>query len=124
MRKEGNDQLLSLAQGPDSRTYFYKGYIINGFRFCTKEAEKNLETQNSRVIVKCDEVTGNADYHSVITHIIQLQYLGREHVVMFRCDWFEVPQQNKTQGREYKKMSMGLSVSTSCAFALRMSILY
>lgn len=76
------------------------------------------------MIVKGDEVTSNVDYHGVITHIIQLQYLGREHVVMFKCDWFEVSQHNKTQGKGYKKDEYVKSVSTSCTFALRMSLSY
>ena len=90
------NQILSLARGPDRRTYFYKGYIINDFRFHTKEVEKNLKTQNSGVVVKGDDITRNVDYYGVIRRIIQLQYLGRERIVIFKCDWFEVPRKNKT----------------------------
>jgi hypothetical protein len=97
------NQILSLARGPDRRAYFYKGYIINGFRFRTKEAEKNLKTQNSGVVVKGDDITRNVDYYGVIRCIIQLQYLGRERIVIFKCDWFEVPRKNKTQGKGFKK---------------------
>ncbi len=48
-----------------------------------------LQTQNSGVCVKGDEETGNKDYFGVLTDIVKLSY-GKYHVVLFKCDWWDV----------------------------------
>ncbi|KAG8382882.1 hypothetical protein BUALT_Bualt05G0125500 [Buddleja alternifolia] len=53
------EDLLHLAYGPNKRVTHYEVCIVNGLRFHTKQ------------------------------HIIQLDYLGNHHVVLFKCDWFE-----------------------------------
>ncbi|GMY26981.1 Transposase-associated domain [Fagus crenata] len=88
-----NDQILWLARGPDPRAQVYTKYCINGFLFRTKKAEKTLKTQNSGVVVKGDERTGYIDWFGVIKKIIALDYLGSKQIVLFKCDWFEVPPQ-------------------------------
>ncbi|XP_038721657.1 uncharacterized protein LOC120013795 [Tripterygium wilfordii] len=90
-----HDQLFSLARGPDRRVTFYKGYITKGFRFHTKESELSLRSQNSGVIVKGDELIGSVDYYGVIKDIIELEYLGENRVVLYRCDWFDVLPQGR-----------------------------
>ncbi|XP_038705330.1 uncharacterized protein LOC120001133 [Tripterygium wilfordii] len=111
LRKENDerahDQLFSLARGPDRRVTFYKGYITKGFRFHTKERELSLKTQNSGVIVKGDELTGSVDYYGVIKDIIELEYFGENRVVLYRCDWFDVPPQGRNQTRGYNKDDFG-----------------
>ncbi|XP_038697901.1 uncharacterized protein LOC119995458 [Tripterygium wilfordii] len=102
-----NHELYSLSQCPDRRVYFYGTYCCNGFRFRTRDSEKFLKTQNSGVVVKCDDLTGNVDYHGVITHIIELDYMGGNSVFLFKCDWFEVPSYGKYQSRGYKKDEFG-----------------
>ncbi|XP_050255283.1 uncharacterized protein LOC126701217 [Quercus robur] len=110
-----NEQILSLARGPDSCARVYSQYTINGFLFRTKESEQMLKTQNSGVVVKGDESTGYIDWFGVIKKIITLDYLGSNEVILFKCDWFEVPPQGRHQSRGYKKDVYGfINVDTTC----------
>ncbi|KAL4273495.1 hypothetical protein GQ457_13G017720 [Hibiscus cannabinus] len=85
-----NSQLFNLACGPDKRVFRYTSYLINGWRFNTKERDLQLKSQNSGVFVKGDESTGNLDYYGVLTDIIQLNYPGDNSVVLFKADWWDV----------------------------------
>ena len=40
-----------LSRGPNTLVTCFKGYIINGFRFHTKDYEAKRKTQNSGVVV-------------------------------------------------------------------------
>ncbi|XP_057443879.1 uncharacterized protein LOC130736038 [Lotus japonicus] len=101
------NQLVTLSKGPDFRVFNHKGYILNGFKFRTKDAEKHLKTQNSGVIVKGDELTGHADYYGVVRKITEIKYLDNKFVILFKCDWFEAPSEGRNQGRGYKKDDYG-----------------
>ncbi|KAK8492476.1 hypothetical protein V6N11_021142 [Hibiscus sabdariffa] len=79
-----NIQLFNLACGPDKRIFRYTSYLINGWRFNTKERDLQLKSQNSGVFVKGDKSTGNLDYYGVSTDIIQLNYPGDNSVVLFK----------------------------------------
>ena len=111
MYKEGNGrvnkQLLSSTRGPDRCANFYKGYAINGFRFHTKQRETFLKTQNCGVVVKGDVLTGDVDYYGMLTKIIELEYMGKDQVVLFKCDWFDVPPKGRDQSRGYCKDEYG-----------------
>ena len=39
-----NAELLSLARASDFRVISYKGYIVNGFRFHTRDREQEMNT--------------------------------------------------------------------------------
>ena len=54
-----------------------------------------LKTQNRGVVVKGDESTGYIDWFGVIKKIIALDYLVSNEVILFKCDWFEVPPQGR-----------------------------
>ncbi|XP_057442542.1 uncharacterized protein LOC130734207 [Lotus japonicus] len=101
------NQLVTLSKGPDFRVFSHKGYILNGFKFRTKDVEKHLKTQNSSVIVKGDELTGHADYYVVVKKMTKIKYLDNNFVILFNCDWFEAPSEGRNQGREYKKDDYG-----------------
>ena len=74
-----------------------------------------LKTQNSGVVVKGHESTGYIDWFCVIKKIIALDYLGINEVILFKCDWFEVPPQGRHQSRGYKKDAYGfINVDTTC----------
>ena len=94
MHNEGselvNDQLLSLACGPDRRVYRYKSFLLNGWRFNTRDRDLHLKSQNSGIFVKGDDSTGNLDYFGTLTDIIQLNYLGESSVILFKGDWWDV----------------------------------
>ncbi|XP_058112986.1 uncharacterized protein LOC131256009 [Magnolia sinica] len=117
----GNDQVpkevRSLARGPNTVARRFKGYIINGFRFRTRDRERDLKTQNSGVVVTAktssfastsdrNPVIGDVDYYGVLTDIIELDYCGSKKVVLFRCDWVDV----RTQGRGIKKDEFGFTL--------------
>uniref|UniRef100_A0A3Q7IG61 DUF4216 domain-containing protein n=2 Tax=Solanum lycopersicum TaxID=4081 RepID=A0A3Q7IG61_SOLLC len=101
------EELLILARPSDRRVFCYSGYILNGSRFRTMESELGLKTQNSGVVVKSDEHTGNIDYFGRIRRILEIQYMNNKSVMLFQCDWFEVPTQGRSQSRGYKKDEYG-----------------
>ncbi|XP_060202854.1 uncharacterized protein LOC132631278 [Lycium barbarum] len=101
------DELLALARGPDPRVYCHNGYTLNGFRFRTMEYELCLKTQNSGVVVKSDEHTENADYFGKIRKILKIPYISNNSIILFQCDWFEVPSQGRSQTRGYKRDEYG-----------------
>ncbi|XP_078161883.1 uncharacterized protein LOC144557217 isoform X2 [Carex rostrata] len=96
------DHMISLACGPDPRVRIYNRYLINGFLFRTKDAEENLTTQNSGVVVSSDASSGSVDWYGVIKKIIVLEYTGKRVVVLFKCDWFEKQPQGRYKSRSYK----------------------
>ncbi|KAH0682978.1 hypothetical protein KY289_020730 [Solanum tuberosum] len=101
------DELFALARLPDSRVYSHNGYTLNGFRFRTKDSELFLKTQNSGVVVKSDEHTENVDYYGRIRKILEISYISGNSVILFQCDWFEVPPQGRSQSRGYKRDEYG-----------------
>ena len=96
-----NAKLLSLARAPDLLVTSYKRYIVNGFRFHTRDLEQEMNTQNSRAFVTGETnsyasikdnnlIVGNVDYFGVLLEIIELHYLDGLRVFMFKCDWIDV----------------------------------
>ncbi|XP_071697780.1 uncharacterized protein [Rutidosis leptorrhynchoides] len=81
-----DEEVLSLAIGPNVYVKLYKGFITNGFRFLTKRREEFMRTQNSGVTA---EVEGG-NYYGKLTDIIELEYLSNYKVVLFRCDWVDI----------------------------------
>ncbi|KAA3450247.1 transposase family TNP2 [Gossypium australe] len=69
--EEVDDDLFSLACGPDFRVRKYKSCIVNGVRFNTVDRDVNKKTRNSGVM--------SQDYN------------GEERsAVLFKCDWFKL----------------------------------
>lgn len=83
-----NQDLQYLAYGPDERVIRHHGCTVNGLRFCTKYHDSNKRTQNYGVVVKADE-SGTHYYYGVLVDIVQLNYFGDHHVMLFKCDWYE-----------------------------------
>ncbi|XP_015170830.1 uncharacterized protein [Solanum tuberosum] len=71
------------------------------------ESELGLKNQNSGVVVKSNEHTGNVDYFGRIRRILEIQYMNNKSVMLFQCDWFELPPQGRSQSRGYKKDEYG-----------------
>jgi len=67
--------------------------------------EHGLSTQNSDIIFKGD--IGSIYYYGVIKKIMFLDFPPDKEVVMFKCDWFDVPASNRTQSRGYRKDKYG-----------------
>ena len=94
MEKNSSDELIALARGPNNLVKKYNGFIINGFKFHTKERENFRRTQNSGVFVEADGKT----YYGVLKDIYELDYYGCFKVILFRCDWADI---NTPRGLKY-----------------------
>ncbi|XP_062075803.1 uncharacterized protein LOC133779922 [Humulus lupulus] len=93
-----SEDLRCLENGPNNVFFRFKKYLINGFRFHTKEIEKNLRTQNSGVIMTAktqsfassrdpNPIFGEVTFYGILTDIIELDYSSGNRVVLFKCDW-------------------------------------
>ena len=51
-KEEVDEDLFSLACGPDFRVKKYSSCIVNGVRFNTIDRDKNKKTQNSEVVAQ------------------------------------------------------------------------
>jgi hypothetical protein len=60
--EEVDDDLFSLACGPDFRVRKYSSCIVNGVRFNTVDREKNKRTQNSGVMTKSTHNNSPTDF--------------------------------------------------------------
>ena len=110
LHEEGkvDDMMYALACGPDERLRSVKNCSINGFHFRTKVTETYMTTQNSGVVVRGQE--GGMEWYGVIKCIIKLYYISvNKEVVLFECDWFDVPAPDKNRSRGYKKDKYGIA---------------
>ncbi|WMV14309.1 hypothetical protein MTR67_007694 [Solanum verrucosum] len=84
--------LLTLSRGPMKYVTRFKGYIINGYRFHVQDYDKGLRTQNCGIVVagETDEEGKIIDYYGDLTDILELQFIGGRRLVLFRCMWFDV----------------------------------
>jgi hypothetical protein len=48
------------------------------------------------------------DWYGVIKKIISLEFPDGKEVVMFQCDWYDIPTPTKIKGRGYKKDQYGI----------------
>ncbi|KAJ8624700.1 hypothetical protein MRB53_033230 [Persea americana] len=94
----------------------FKGCIVNGFRFHTKDHERQRKTQNSGVFLTAETLSfaserdpnpliGNVGYYSVLNDVIELKYLGRNRL-LFKCGWWDV---NNHGGRGIKQDEYGFT---------------
>ena len=85
MHDEGriSEHLLALSHGLNAFVTCFKGYIINGFKFHTKECDEKRKTQNSGVVVIVETssfasawdmnlVICDVSYYSVLIEIVEL----------------------------------------------------
>ncbi|KAJ1256552.1 hypothetical protein BS78_K007000 [Paspalum vaginatum] len=103
-----SDNLYDLSRGPDPRVRVYNRCFINGFLFRTQHIENKLSTRNSGVVVKGDESTRHIDWYGVVKRIISLDFPNGKEVVLFLCDWFDVPAADRNKGRGFKKDNYGI----------------
>lgn len=93
-----SDDIKALAHGPLRMYKSYKKYLINGFRFHTRDVEARRKTQNSGVIMIAETqsfassrdsnpVAGDVTYYGILKDIIELEYLFGRRIVLFECDW-------------------------------------
>nr|XP_009804797.1 PREDICTED: uncharacterized protein LOC104249960 isoform X1 [Nicotiana sylvestris] len=107
-----NDELISLAVGPAPLVHRYSTFVVNGFRFHTKELALRRKMQNSGVLVRGDDSDSNKEYYGVLEDIYELSYVGNRKVYLFKCHWWDVAR----LGRGYKIDKYGFtSVNIRCA---------
>ena len=98
--------------GPNRVAKRFKGLIVNGFKFHTKDHERNRRGQNSGVVITTETssfasakdinpITGNVVYYGVLKDIIELNYYDKFKVVLFKCDWVDVYQGRGIKYDEY-----------------------
>ncbi|CAL1411204.1 unnamed protein product [Linum trigynum] len=96
-KSKETEELLSLSRGPFVGVKCYTGYVINGFRFHTKDHDKHLKTQSSGVVVVGDNGVDveAVDYYGVLRKVVELQFLGGRTLALFCCDWCDVYDKGK-----------------------------
>ena len=95
---------MALSHAPDHRVRVSNRCFINGFLFQTSDIEKNLTTQNSGVVVKGDGM----EWYRMVKKIITLDFPNEKEVILFKCDWFDVPAGNVKKSRGYIKDQYGI----------------
>ncbi|KMT06096.1 hypothetical protein BVRB_7g164130 [Beta vulgaris subsp. vulgaris] len=122
MYKEGSipEDIYYLVCGPLRSVRHYSGYIVNGSRFHTIDRQENRKTQIGGLMVQGDDES-QKKYYGVLKDVYELQYPGENHVIVFKCDWYDV----QHQGRGYKideygitSLSKELSLATYEPFVL------
>ncbi|KAL6179863.1 hypothetical protein ACLB2K_046534 [Fragaria x ananassa] len=78
---ESSEMLHYLVKGPRRYAMSHSGFIINGNRFHTKEA--NVSTQDYGVHIEADTLS---NYYGIIKHILVLDFY-KFHLAVFLCDW-------------------------------------
>ena len=94
---------MNLARGPAREAICHKGYKVNGFIFHTSESGSHRKTQSSGVMVKEDS---RREYYGVIDDIVELDYIGDNKIVMFKCLWWDVD----SNGRGVKVDEHGITL--------------
>ncbi|KAI0519847.1 hypothetical protein KFK09_007308 [Dendrobium nobile] len=87
---EGNEDLYSLAMGPYIRVNVYSGCIVNGVKFLVNQRDIRRVTQNSGVSVQGSHKDESIDFYGVLTDVVYLSYIDGNHVVLFKCKWFDL----------------------------------
>jgi hypothetical protein len=100
--------MFALAQGPDHRARILNRCHINNWLFRTAGIRSSLVPQNSGLLVKGDGTTGDMKWHGVIRKIISLDFPRQKEVILFQCDWYDVPAATTSRGRGYNRDKWGI----------------
>lgn len=106
-----------MARGPNRATERFKGYVINGFRFHTKDREANRKTQNSGIVVVAstssyasakdqNPVAGDVTYYGILNDIMELNYYEHFKITLFKCDWADI----HSYGKGVRKDDFGFTL--------------
>ena len=67
-----------------------------------------MNTQNSGVAVKGADSSASMEWYGVIKKILTLDIPGEKEVVLFQCDWYDVPAPSKNKSRGYRRDQYGI----------------
>ncbi|XP_050387384.1 uncharacterized protein LOC126803657 [Argentina anserina] len=99
-----DDTLFYLAKGPRRCAMSYSGFIINGKRFHTMEA--NVSTQDYGVHIEADNL---CNYYGIIRDILVLDF-HKLRLAVFQCDWANMgPGVKKVDGFTLVNLHEGLT---------------
>ena len=102
-----SDMLYDLARDPHHCIRVSNRCSINGFFIRIRDIEKHLTTQNSGVVVQGDGM----EWYGVIMKIIVLDFANEKEVMLFHCNWFDVPpapSKSKSKSRGYSRDEYGI----------------
>ncbi|KAL3618854.1 hypothetical protein CASFOL_037302 [Castilleja foliolosa] len=92
-----DESLYSLACAPSKCIRKFSGCIVNGVRFLTKDRDSRRKTQNSGIVVDANHGDNMIAFYGVLDEIIQLDYIRDKHVILFKCDWFDLGKKKLTR---------------------------
>jgi hypothetical protein len=81
--------LYDLAYGAERQVRSYRGCIVNGVRFHTKECVQNRTTQNSGVVVRGEHKNSIIEFYGELRNIFELRSPSKNRVFLFECDWWD-----------------------------------
>ena len=105
---EVSKEMFALAQGLDHRARILNRCHINIWLFRTSAIERNLVTPNNGLLVRGDASSGNMNLFGVIKKIISLEYPGQKEVILFQCEWYDVPAATTSRSRGYNRDKWGI----------------
>ncbi|XP_043816100.1 uncharacterized protein LOC122724634 [Manihot esculenta] len=90
-RKEVDNCIYQIAQGPSQKVQSYKGYFVNGFKFHRYDCSRERKTLNSGVWVKGSCYNEyESDYYGLLNEVLELEYFGeRNKIILFKYEWFD-----------------------------------
>ena len=88
--QEVSNGLFLLACGSNRCVRKYTRCIVNGVGLHTKKCDFHLRSRNNGVIVEGIHEEGEIEFYGVLMDIVQLDYIKRCEVVMFKCNWFDL----------------------------------
>jgi hypothetical protein len=90
---EMDSSIRNLGLQPNKTAVCYGGYEVNGFKFHSETYGQNKSTVNSGVCIRgqSGEDEDQLDYYGVLQEVVGLSYEGGNTVILFRCDWFDIP---------------------------------
>lgn len=89
-----DEELYSLAQGPDSRCVQYTGCMANGVRWSVKHMEQYRTTQNSGVRTIGSHDGEDCNFYGNLISVIKIQFI-RYKVILFKCHWYNTNTKRK-----------------------------
>ena len=101
-------EMFALAQGSDHRARIVNRCHINNWLFRTSAIERNLITKNCGLLVRGYVTIGNMNWYGVIGRIISLEFPGQKEVILFECDWYDVPAISTSRSRGFSRDKWGI----------------
>ncbi|XP_057986582.1 uncharacterized protein LOC131171140 [Hevea brasiliensis] len=78
---ESIEALYSLSCVPRRCVKKYTGCIVNGVQFLTKECG---------IVVEENHNAETIDFDGELIDIIQIDYVNDKHIILFKCNWFDL----------------------------------